>query len=62
MKKKKNETINGFVHCDKCRKLFKYNGKQTSNLIRHKCYLMKQSNIELKKINGLLKTVVHFLL
>ena len=46
---KYNEIVNGFVYCQKFNHLFKYNGKQKSNLIRHICYVKQNSNIELKK-------------
>ncbi|XP_061394364.1 uncharacterized protein LOC133329922 [Musca vetustissima] len=39
-----NEIIKGRVYCRKCCRIFKYNGKQTSNLIRHGCVQMEQSH------------------
>lgn len=48
-----NEVINGFVHCENCNHLFKYNGKQTSNLIRHKCYVQQNSSPEFKQVSSL---------
>lgn len=48
----KKEIIDGIVYCEKCSHLFKYNGKQTSNLIRHKCYIEQNCNIELRKVSN----------
>lgn len=31
-------TLEGFVYCRKCKHLLKFNGKQKSNLMRHKCF------------------------
>lgn len=44
--------IDGVVICEKCNHILKYNGKQTSNLIRHKCYVVRNSNVALKKVSN----------
>lgn len=43
--------IDGVVICGKCNTILKYNGKQTSNLIRHRCYKEKDSNVPLIKVS-----------
>lgn len=45
-------TIDGVVICDKCNNILKYNGKQTSNLIRHKCYVLQNCNVAVKKVSN----------
>lgn len=39
IKKGDGTILNGFVCCRKCLRLYKFNGNQTSNLNRHKCYI-----------------------
>lgn len=50
IEKDDGNVIEGVVLCEKCNHILKYNGKQTSNLIRHKCYIAQNCNVALKKI------------
>lgn len=41
----------GYVNCRVCKKFLKYNGKSTSNLNRHKCYMLAVIAADQKKVN-----------
>jgi len=43
--KEDGSTLPHFVYCRICNNIYKFNGQQTSNLVRHKCYLEKDKGM-----------------
>lgn len=52
IEKDNGKVMDGVVLCEKCKGIFKFNGKQTSNLIRHKCYAERNRDVILKNVGS----------
>lgn len=52
IKKNDGSTLEGFIYCRKCKHLLNFNGKQTSILMRHKCFVnVSEQQVVLKNVS-----------